>query len=41
MNKIAYKVNAVLMITPVDKGNVTRKILIPDRLALKYKANVK
>lgn len=40
-DKIAYKEKATLMITPVLKENVTRKIYTSDRIALKYKADVK
>lgn len=38
---ILYKEKATLMITPVIKENVTRKIYTSDRIALKYKTDVK
>lgn len=40
-DKIVYKEKATLMITPVIKENVTRKIYTSDRIALKYKTDVK
>lgn len=40
-DKIVYKEKATLMITPVIKENVTRKIYTADRIALKYKTDVK
>lgn len=40
-DKIPYKEKATLMITPVIKENVTRKIYTSDRIDLKYKADVK
>lgn len=40
-DKIVYKEKATLMITPVIKENVTRKIYTSDRISLKYKTDVK
>lgn len=40
-DKIVYKEKATLMITLVIKENVTRKIYTSDRIALKYKTDVK